>query len=447
MKVHYLMAKAQLFTPQERSLASKLATKIGREDLVKTLTVVLNTNKRRVVSNLRSLDNVDSNSELFSPEEEELFNAKFQELGANWGKLKSFFPNRTENQLKNHFYKGEKVVEDCIPYPYNSQEINISENMNLFPVTGTETHSRTYENDSQVGQFNNNSMNYSLTNYPVSQLNNERYKGNLLSGEEVNMEKRIGDLTFIREIGKGSCASVALTQKDGMQTPLVSKIMPIEFLVRNGYEDIQYRENGFLNFVENENIIHLYGSFKSPDGKYAISLLEYCTTDLFHLIFSKKISPEEKKRLAHQIILSVCYLHHNSIAHRDLKPENFLVKDGKILLSDFGFAHFCTPSPITTDRKASLAFAAPEFFTNREVNSLQMDIYAIGLTLWLLATGDKSFYQIRDRNLIEMRALYFEFPIDESDELQVLAKWCLMKNPDDRPTIDQLLSHHYFKGL
>lgn len=43
------------------------------------------------------------------------------------------------------------------------------------------------------------------------------------------------------------------------------------------------------------------------------------------------------------IILSLEYLHENSIVYRDLKPENvFIDQQGFVKLGDFGFAKVCS---------------------------------------------------------------------------------------------------------
>ncbi|KAK8881014.1 hypothetical protein M9Y10_003724 [Tritrichomonas musculus] len=76
-----------------------------------------------------------------------------------------------------------------------------------------------------------------------------------------------------------------------------------------------------------------------------------------------------------------------------------------------------------------------------------MDIFAIGLTLMVLSTRDKKFYKFDNMNL-ESRALQMcELEIDKNDEIQVLAKPCLNKDPEKRPCIEDLLNDNCFKNL
>lgn len=450
------------FSPEEVEIIKELLKQLGEKEFAKEAAARLNVTRREILRFYRRelVPIFDDTS--WSLEENDLLKAKYQELGPQWTKISSFFQNRTPSRIKNHFYellkdessdREENVVESFIPFRVNSHESNISdanhENMSSSPVAGTEIHPSTPDSMSQVGQYHYNSTNYYLANYPESQPSIEMYEGKLLSGEKVVIPKTLNGYTFIREIGQGSFSSNALAQKIETSAYYNAKIIPTERLINTEYEFLGNQEIGFLRFLQNNHLTQCYRSFKTPDNKYLIIIMELYEKDLYnYILFEGPKSPEEKKKFAYQMALAVQYLHHNSIAHLDIKPENFLIKDGNIYLSDFGFAKFYKLSPFSVVKTVSDAFAAPEYFINNKVHVFKLDIYALGITFWLLATQDPSFYCVDgNKDFFRFRALYLEFPIDETDELQVLAQWCLKKNPDERPTIDQILNHNFFKGF
>ena len=81
------------------------------------------------------------------------------------------------------------------------------------------------------------------------------------------------------------------------------------------------------------------------------------------------------------------------IVHRDVSPQNVLVgADGVARLVDFGIAQANNQVSHTdeNDLKGKLAYMAPEQI-RRERTTRQVDIYAAGIILWELLTGQRLF--------------------------------------------------------
>ena len=97
-----------------------------------------------------------------------------------------------------------------------------------------------------------------------------------------------------------------------------------------------------------------------------------------------------------QILDGVQAAHLQEVVHRDLKPENILhdVSSNSLVIADFGIAQFTREALLTAvetraqDRLANFIYAAPEQRVRGRDVGLWADIYALGLILNEMFTGE-----------------------------------------------------------
>ncbi|MSP62343.1 MAG: serine/threonine protein kinase, partial [Myxococcales bacterium] len=83
--------------------------------------------------------------------------------------------------------------------------------------------------------------------------------------------------------------------------------------------------------------------------------------------------------------------HAAGVVHRDLKPDNVMVaRDGRVVITDFGIACACDASAParTLGAIGTPAYMAPEQVESDEPIDARADLYALGVVLYELATGD-----------------------------------------------------------
>jgi serine/threonine protein phosphatase PrpC len=99
--------------------------------------------------------------------------------------------------------------------------------------------------------------------------------------------------------------------------------------------------------------------------------------------------------IAERLLRAVGLLHRRQILHRDIKPENLhWGDDGELRLLDFGLA-YCPG--LSEDAPSTLpgtpSYIAPEAFRG-DPPSAQQDLYALGVTLYVLLTGHFPYGEI-----------------------------------------------------
>ncbi len=109
--------------------------------------------------------------------------------------------------------------------------------------------------------------------------------------------------------------------------------------------------------------------------------------------FPQGMPEKEAKEWFLSILSGVHYLHNNGIVHRDLKPGNIFYDHDQhvVKIGDYGLSKFisCSKRSGQTEAVGTFHYMAPEI--GKGVYGKEIDVYALGIILYELLTGDVPF--------------------------------------------------------
>ncbi|EKX53911.1 hypothetical protein GUITHDRAFT_63893 [Guillardia theta CCMP2712] len=208
-----------------------------------------------------------------------------------------------------------------------------------------------------------------------------------------------------------------------------------------------------------DNIVYLKEFVENKDRYYLV--LEYLSGgELFDRIVEADgghFTEKDASRIMQQVMSALNYLHGKKIAHRDLKPENFLlvdnspVKQARIKIADFGFACSAEGPNSLQGLCGSPGYVAPEVLKEKDGYGLPVDMWSMGVILYILLTGIPPFNGESDEDSLALTVRgHYEKSVFHLEDLSEPAKDLVTKmltyNPAKRLTADEAFKHPWLRG-
>ncbi|XP_034405202.1 serine/threonine-protein kinase SIK2 isoform X2 [Cyclopterus lumpus] len=255
---------------------------------------------------------------------------------------------------------------------------------------------------------------------------------------------RVGFYDIERTLGKGNFAVVKLARHRITKTEVAIKIIDKTQLDAVNLEKI-YREVQIMKMLDHPHIIKLYQVMETKNMLYLVT--EYAKNgEIFdYLAKHGRLSELEARRKFWQILSAVEYCHNRNIVHRDLKAENLLL-DGQmnIKIADFGFGNFFQPGEPLSTWCGSPPYAAPEVFEGQQYEGPQLDIWSMGVVLYVLVCGALPFdgptLPVLRQRVLEGR---FRIPYFMTEDCEHLIRRMLVLDPSKRLSVAQIKEHKW----
>ncbi|MED3660354.1 Stk1 family PASTA domain-containing Ser/Thr kinase [Ureibacillus terrenus] len=263
----------------------------------------------------------------------------------------------------------------------------------------------------------------------------------MLEGKRINDRYKI-----IKHIGGGGMSNVYLAHDLILNRDVAIKVLRYDS--SNEEESMRrfQREALSATSLTHPNIVSIYDVGEDGDMHYIVMEYVKGKTLKQYIKENAPLSPARSVQIMKQLTSAISHAHENHIIHRDIKPQNILMdEEGNVKITDFGIA---TSLAATSYTKTNSVIGTVHYLSPEQarggVATKKSDIYALGIVLYELLTGEVPFSGESPVS-IALKHLQAEIPsvrdfdasIPQSLENVILK--ATAKNPDHRyASVDEM---------
>lgn len=173
---------------------------------------------------------------------------------------------------------------------------------------------------------------------------------------------------------------------------LAMKVLHADFMDDSTAFKSFQREARALQKLRHPNIVPFYGLYQTED--FAFILQHFIDGPSLRDILRKNpggLPVSQTLTYVRALCSALGYAHDSGMVHCDIKPANVMIdRGGQVYLADFGIARHSESATTTLAGAGTPAYMAPEQIRGEQVYPAT-DIYALGVLLYELLTGQRPF--------------------------------------------------------
>ena len=260
-------------------------------------------------------------------------------------------------------------------------------------------------------------------------------------------ESQITDFEKEKEIGKGGFGLVWKVIHKKTQKVYCIKVIQKSGIIEQKLVDQMNREIEIMYILNHPHCLRLKNHFEDDTNFYLVMPLA-AKGQLYRVLRKfRKFDERTAAQILRETISALQYLHQFNppIIHRDIKPENLLLNEGgRVLLADFGWSNF-SDGGVRKTFCGTPEYIAPEMLLKKG-HDTRVDIWSVGVLMFELLAGYSPFVAKNNQDLYQnIRRLKIQWPKDMQPLAKNLIGKILKLNPLDRPSLQEILDHQWFK--
>jgi serine/threonine protein kinase len=224
----------------------------------------------------------------------------------------------------------------------------------------------------------------------------------------ISVDQRVGEYVLQERIGAGAFGQVWRARHHVWTDQLVA----IKFPTEPQYLRSLQREGSALHGLVHPNIVKAVAFDPYADPAYLV--MEYVPGQNLRAYMrdGRTVAPTDAAAILRQVLSGLAFSHQQGLVHRDVKPENILIHEavaredfaapGRVKVTDFGLGRATQTaaaqsvafsasleSPQARELAGTLDYMAPEQRAGEATIDGRADLYACGVVLFEMLTGQR----------------------------------------------------------
>ncbi|MES5823038.1 Stk1 family PASTA domain-containing Ser/Thr kinase [Streptomyces sp. RG80] len=241
-------------------------------------------------------------------------------------------------------------------------------------------------------------------------------------------------------IAVGGMATVYRAVDTRLDRVLALKVMHPGLAADGTFVDRFIREAKSVARLAHPNVVQVFD--QGTDGSYVYLAMEYVAGCTLRDVLRDRgaLQPRAALDILEPVLAALGAAHRAGFVHRDMKPENVLIgDDGRVKVADFGLVR--SVDTVTNTSGAVLgtvSYLAPEQIDQPGAADARVDVYACGVVLYEMLTGEKP-HDGESPAIVLYKHLHEDVPAPSAVvpglpfELDELVASATARTPDIRP--------------
>jgi serine/threonine-protein kinase len=192
-------------------------------------------------------------------------------------------------------------------------------------------------------------------------------------------------------IAVGGMATVYRALDTRLDRVLALKVMHPALAADGAFVERFIREAKSVARLAHPNVVQVFD--QGTDGSYVYLAMEYVAGCTLRDVLRDRgaLQPRAALDILEPVLAALGAAHRAGFVHRDMKPENVLIgDDGRVKVADFGLVRSVDTVTSTTGAVlGTVSYLAPEQIEQPGAADPRVDVYACGVVLYEMLTGEK----------------------------------------------------------